>query len=44
VAREYGIPCIVGTGNATKRIKNGDLIILDASNIDGYGVVVIVEG
>lgn len=26
IAREYGIPCIVGTGNATEKIKDGDII------------------
>ena len=26
VCREFGIPCLVGTGNATERIKDGDKI------------------
>jgi hypothetical protein len=26
IAREYGIPCIVGTGNATEKIKDDDII------------------
>jgi pyruvate,water dikinase len=26
VSREYGIPCIVGTENATKVFKNGDIV------------------
>jgi phosphohistidine swiveling domain-containing protein len=43
VAREYGIPCVVGTGNATKRIRTGDVIILDASNLDGHGIITIVD-
>ncbi len=30
VAREYKIPCIVGVKNATKILKNGDKIIVDA--------------
>ena len=30
VAREYNIPCIVGAGNATKSIKHGQLILVDA--------------
>jgi len=30
VSRELGIPCIVGTGNATKVIKTGQLITVDA--------------
>ena len=29
VSRELGIPCIIGTKNATKLIKNGDKIKLD---------------
>jgi phosphohistidine swiveling domain-containing protein len=32
IAREHGIPCIVGTGNATKRIGNGDVIEIDAGH------------
>ena len=30
VAREYGLPAVVGTGNATARIKTGDRIHVDA--------------
>jgi len=30
ISREYHIPCIVGTGNATKIFANGDLIEVDA--------------
>ncbi len=30
VSRELGIPCIVGAGNATKVIKDGQLITVDA--------------
>lgn len=37
IARENGIPCIVGTGNATKRIQHGDLIHMDT--IDGIAIV-----
>ena len=29
VAREYGIPAVLGTGSATKRIRTGDLVTLD---------------
>jgi phosphohistidine swiveling domain-containing protein len=29
VAREYGIPAVVGTGNATTRIHDGQLIEVD---------------
>jgi phosphohistidine swiveling domain-containing protein len=31
VAREYGIPAVLGTGVATKRIHNGQLITVDGS-------------
>ncbi|MDR0957235.1 MAG: hypothetical protein LBM09_01505 [Candidatus Nomurabacteria bacterium] len=29
VAREFGLPCIVGTKSATKLLKNGDQVVLD---------------
>ncbi len=29
VAREYGLPAVLGTDDATKRIKNGDTITID---------------
>jgi len=39
VAREYGIPAVMGTGEATQRIENGQLI-----NIDGdSGTVTLVD-
>lgn len=28
IAREYGIPCIVGTGSSTQRIQTGDQVIM----------------
>jgi len=31
VAREYGIPAVMGTGVATKRIQNGQVITVDGS-------------
>lgn len=31
VSRELGIPCIVGSGNATSKIKTGDLITVDTT-------------
>jgi len=31
VSREFNIPCIVGTGNATKVFKDGDVIEVDAN-------------
>jgi pyruvate,water dikinase len=32
IARELGKPCIVGTGNATKELKNGQLVTVNATN------------
>jgi pyruvate,water dikinase len=31
VAREYGLPCIVGASHATKIFKTGDLVLLNAN-------------
>lgn len=31
VARELGIPCVVGTKNATKKLKDGMEVIVDGS-------------
>lgn len=31
VSREMGIPCVVGTGDATKKLKDGDVITVDGS-------------
>jgi pyruvate,water dikinase len=39
VAREYGMPAVVGTGSATARIKTGDRIRVDGDN----GVVTILS-
>jgi pyruvate,water dikinase len=39
VAREYGLPAVVGTGTATSRIKDGQRIRVDG----GRGVVTILE-
>jgi pyruvate, water dikinase len=38
VAREYGMPAVVGTGNATSRIKDGQRIRVDG----GRGIVTIL--
>jgi len=38
VAREYGMPAVVGTGSATARIKTGDRLRVDGDN----GVVTIL--
>jgi pyruvate,water dikinase len=39
VAREYGLPAVVGTGTATKVIRTGDLLRVDAST----GVVTVLD-
>jgi pyruvate,water dikinase len=39
VAREYGLPAVVGTGSATLRIKDGQRIRVDG----GRGVVTILQ-
>ena len=39
VAREYGLPAVVGTGTATQRIKDGQRIRVDG----GRGVVTLLE-
>ncbi len=39
VAREYGLPAVVGTGNATQKIKDGARIRVDG----GKGTVTILE-
>ncbi len=31
VAREYGIPAVVGTGDATVRLTNGQIVVVDGS-------------
>jgi len=31
IARELGIPAVVGTSNATLRLKTGDRVIVDGS-------------
>ncbi len=31
VAREMGIPCVTGTGNATEKLKDGMKIVVDGS-------------
>jgi pyruvate,water dikinase len=39
VAREYGLPAVVGTGSATKLIKTGDRVRVDAN----AGIVTILD-
>jgi phosphohistidine swiveling domain-containing protein len=31
VAREYGIPCVVGTGDATARLRDGQVVTVDGN-------------
>jgi len=40
VAREYGIPAVLGTGIATRRIQSGQIITVDGS----AGVVTLLDG
>ena len=35
VSRELGIPCVVGTGDATTKLRDGELVTVDAT----HGVV-----
>jgi len=39
VAREYGIPAVMGTGVATRRIKSGQMITVDGAS----GIVIILH-
>jgi pyruvate, water dikinase len=39
VAREYGLPAVVGTGQATRRIRTGQRLRVDGDR----GVVTILE-
>jgi pyruvate, water dikinase len=39
IAREYGLPAVVGTGHATEHIKTGDRVRVDGDN----GTVTILE-
>lgn len=44
VSRELGIPCIVGTGNATEILKNGQQVTVDATAGKVYeGAVDVVD-
>lgn len=40
VAREYGIPAVLGTGVATKRIRSGQTVTVDGD----AGEVILIEG
>jgi len=39
IAREYGIPAVLATGDATRRIHDGDVVNVDGTN----GTVIIGE-
>merc|ERR1719266_2606458 len=39
VAREYGLPCIVGAETATSMFKSGDVAVIDGSN----GVIICID-
>jgi rifampicin phosphotransferase len=39
IAREYGIPAVVGTGDATRRLRTGQMVTVDG----GAGTVTPVE-
>ncbi len=36
VSRELGIPCVVGSVNATKKIKTGQMITVDTTGSEGF--------
>ena len=36
VSRELGIPCIVGSENATRKIKTGQMITVDTTGSEGF--------
>ena len=36
VAREYGIPAVLGVGNGTRRIKHGQMITIDGDGASGH--------
>jgi phosphohistidine swiveling domain-containing protein len=39
VARELGVPCVIGTGDGTRRLRTGDLVSLDGA----AGTVQVLE-
>ena len=46
VSREMGIPAVVGTGNATEKLKDGDIVTVDGYSgrvIEGKGESKLVE-
>ncbi len=43
VSRELGIPCIVGTRDATKKLKDGDIVTVDATSGKVYKGIVTAQ-
>lgn len=41
MARHKNLPCVVGTGNATQKIKHGDTITIEADVVTEIGIVKI---
>ena len=41
MARHKNLPCVVGTGNATEKIKHGDTVVVQAAATTEIGVVTI---
>jgi pyruvate,water dikinase len=41
VAREYGLPAVMGTGNATARLRDGQRVLVD---VDAGRVVLLDAG
>ena len=37
VSRELGIPCVVGTGEATSKLRDGEMVTVDATRGRGAG-------
>ena len=47
VSRELGIPCVAGTGDATKRLRNGEIVTVDATHgtvLEGPPAAGVPEG
>ena len=32
VAREFGVPAVVATGDATRRLRNGQIVLVDGTS------------
>jgi pyruvate,water dikinase len=45
VSRELGIPCVVGTGDATSKLRDGELVTVDATHgVVLEGIVALTSG